>query len=150
MHTRNHICESDNSQLFTRQLSTFLFFTEFSLSCENIARLHQFFLLCWWWYVTLLSFSKNQCWHQSFIKGYCQLIGCGLICGARIKTIPLTTFSVINILYFNLKQKKIIFTNNIDHIWFAEIILLEKYTVGLGDKELFGLPKIVPYAKCSL
>ena len=77
MHTRNHTCESDNSELFTRQLSTFLFFTEFSLSCENIARLHQFFLLCW--YGTLLSFGKNQCWHQGFSNGYCQLIGCGLM-----------------------------------------------------------------------
>ena len=87
MHTRNHTCESDNSELFTRQLSTFLFFTEFSLSCENIARLHQFFLLCWCWYIMLLSFGKNQCWHRDFIKGYRQLIGCGLICGTRTKTI---------------------------------------------------------------
>ena len=41
------------------------------------------------------------------------------------KTIPLTPISVINILYFNLKQK-IVFTNNVGHIWFPVKNVLEK------------------------
>ena len=47
---------------------------------------------------------------REFIKGYCQLIGCGSIYGTRTKSVPLKTVSVTNFLYFNLTQKQFLQT----------------------------------------
>ena len=45
---------------------------------------------------------------REFIKGYCQLIGCGWIYGKRTKRVPLKTVSVTIFLYFSLKQKTVL------------------------------------------
>ena len=43
---------------------------------------------------------KEGTWLYSF-----ELVRCGSICGSRTKTITLSTVSVKNLIYFNLKQK---------------------------------------------
>ena len=54
--------------------------------------------------LTLMNHQKELHNVKKLIKGYCQLVGCGLICGTRLKKGTWTTVSVTIFLYFNLKQ----------------------------------------------
>ena len=42
------------------------------------------------------------------IKRYCQLVGYGLICGTRTKTVPSTTVSVTIFIYFNWNYRTVL------------------------------------------
>ena len=62
----------------------------------------------------------------SLLKGYCQLVGCGSICGTKTKTIPLTTVSVIHFSLFPLETENNFYKQCWLYLVFIQKIILVK------------------------